>query len=103
MQLEAGQYYHNGHGERRGPMEVRTPDVWLDEYGGIYKPDGTQWNHTPDSAGNLKQGNEADEAYGYLSGLFKLVAPQCDPLPSLMGLCTQIDNYIAGLRQHANQ
>jgi hypothetical protein len=27
-----------------------------------------------------------------------LCAPQCTPLPTLMGLCTQIDNLIAGYR-----
>lgn len=43
--------------------------------------------------------DEAARAYGYLSRLFKHCAPQCEPLPDLMGLCTQIDNLIAGLRQ----
>lgn len=42
---------------------------------------------------------QSDDAYGYLSRLFKTCAPQCEPLPDLMGLCTQIDNLIAGLRQ----
>ena len=42
--------------------------------------------------------SEATQAYGYLARLFKEVAPQCSPLPTLMGLCTQIDNYIAGIR-----
>lgn len=42
--------------------------------------------------------SEAEQAYGYLSRLFKEVAPQCEPLPNLLGVCTQIDNYIAGLR-----
>lgn len=43
--------------------------------------------------------SEAEQAYGYLSRVFEVVAPQCKPLPTLMGLCTQIDNYIAGLRR----
>jgi len=38
------------------------------------------------------------QAYGYLARLFVLCAPQCTPLPTLMGLCTQIDNLIAGYR-----
>src|SRR5688572_8648211 len=38
------------------------------------------------------------DVYGYLSRLFELCAPQCKPLPDLIGLATQIDNYIAGLR-----
>lgn len=37
------------------------------------------------------------EAHGYLSRLFKSVAPQCEPSEKLIFLCTQIDNYIAGL------
>lgn len=42
--------------------------------------------------------NDAD-AYGYLSRLLKHYAPQCEPLPSLCGLCTQIDNLMVGLAQ----
>lgn len=42
---------------------------------------------------------ERDEAYGYLSRLFVSCAPQCEPLPTLPGLATQIDNYIAGCHQ----
>ena len=42
---------------------------------------------------------EAEEAYGYLSRLFKFCAPQCEPLPTLIGVCTQIDNLIAGYRE----
>jgi hypothetical protein len=38
------------------------------------------------------------QAYDYLARLFVTCAPQCTPLPSLMGLCTQIDNLIAGYR-----
>jgi hypothetical protein len=39
---------------------------------------------------------EAARAYGYLSRLFVSCAPQCTPLPDLMGVCTQIDNLICG-------
>ena len=38
------------------------------------------------------------EAYEYLRRVFEICAPQCTPLPDLMGLCTQIDNLIAGYR-----
>lgn len=41
---------------------------------------------------------EGHEAYGYLSRLLTSYAPQCEPLPDLMGLCTQIDNLLTGLR-----
>jgi hypothetical protein len=30
-------------------------------------------------------------------------APQCEPLPDLLGVCTQIDNLIVGLRERASQ
>ena len=35
-------------------------------------------------------------AYQYLCRMFEHCAPQCTPLPDLVGLCTQIDNLIAG-------
>jgi hypothetical protein len=41
---------------------------------------------------------ETDRAYAYLSRLFVVCAPQCEPLPTLLGVCTQIDNLIAGYR-----
>lgn len=44
---------------------------------------------------------EHTEAYGYGSRLLKLLAPECEPLPTLPGLMTQLDNYIAGLREKA--
>lgn len=31
--------------------------------------------------------------------LFAIVAPQCQPMESLSGLVSQINNYIAGLRE----
>ncbi len=42
---------------------------------------------------------EQAEAYGYASRLFKLLAPQCEPLDTTAGVLTQLDNYIAGLNQ----
>ena len=38
------------------------------------------------------------DAYRYLVRLFEICAPQCTPLPDLIGVCTQIDNVIAGYR-----
>lgn len=46
----------------------------------------------------LGKPKEAVEAHGYLSRMFKNCAPQCEPLPDLLGVCTQIDNLIAGYR-----
>jgi len=40
-----------------------------------------------------------DNAYGYASRLFKHLAPQCIPLPDTLGVLTQLDNYITGLRE----
>lgn len=40
---------------------------------------------------------EAAQAHGYLSRLLTHYAPQCEPLPDLMGLCSQIDNLIVGM------
>lgn len=39
-----------------------------------------------------------EKAHAYLSRLLVRHAPQCEPLPDLMGLCTQIDNLLTGLR-----
>jgi hypothetical protein len=39
--------------------------------------------------------------HDYLLRLWKLVAPQCEPLPTLGGLATQFDNYITGLQARA--
>ena len=39
------------------------------------------------------------EAHRYLSQLLRHNAPQCEPLPDLPGLATQIDNLIAGMKQ----
>lgn len=39
-----------------------------------------------------------DGAYRYLRNVFEISAPQSTSLPDLMGLCTQIDNLIAGYR-----
>lgn len=61
MKLEAGKLYIDGHGDVCGPMEERTPGVWINQHGTIYHPDGTQWNHVPDSAGNLKRITSASQ------------------------------------------
>ena len=50
----------------------------------------------------LKQ--QIAKATGYLTRLFHIVAPECKPMDTLLMLCTQIDNYIAGQnRQIAEQ
>lgn len=41
--------------------------------------------------------SEAVQAHAYLSRLLTACAPTCEPLPDLMGVCTQIDNLLAGL------
>ena len=45
---------------------------------------------------NLALKEERDEAIGYTSRLFKILAPQCTPQHTVMGLILQLDNYIAG-------
>src|SRR5262245_15221793 len=47
-------------------------------------------HHPSESSARTPSADHADrdEAYGYLSRLFKQVAPQCEPLPTLVGLAT---------------
>jgi hypothetical protein len=45
---------------------------------------------------------EIEQAYGYLSRLFLRCAPQCEALSDLLGVCTQIDNYIVGLKRECD-
>lgn len=52
---------------------------------------------------NPDKERERDQAYGYLSRLFTAWAPQCEPLPDLLGLCTQLDNYGTGLRAYTDR
>jgi hypothetical protein len=40
---------------------------------------------------------ERDEARAYLSRLLQIRHPTVEPLPDLLGVCTQIDNALAGL------
>jgi chromosome segregation ATPase len=37
--------------------------------------------------------------YSYLVNLFAVCAPRCQPLPTLSGIITQLDNYIDGCHQ----
>lgn len=37
-----------------------------------------------------------DKAQGYLSRCLKALYPNVKPLPDLLGVCTQIDNVLAG-------
>ncbi len=50
------------------------------------------------SASLAEREAEIAQAKLYLTNLFRTCAPQCEPMTDLAGLCTQIDNYIAGLR-----
>lgn len=52
-----------------------------------------------DSATPFLRTTEPDEAYRYAVRLFKLLAPQCEPLTTTTGVLSQLDNYIAGLRE----
>ena len=45
---------------------------------------------------------EREEGYGYLCRLLVAVAPLCQPLDTILGVATQIDNYIAGLMKERN-
>jgi hypothetical protein len=37
---------------------------------------------------------EVEQAHSYLARLLQNTHPQCEPLPDLWGLCTQIDNMV---------
>lgn len=37
-----------------------------------------------------------DKAQGYLSRCLQALYPNIEPLPDLLGVCTQIDNVLAG-------
>lgn len=52
MKIENGKTYVNGRGDVL-IVEERTPGVFLDQHGGIYHPDGKQWNHIEGSTANL--------------------------------------------------
>lgn len=51
--LQHGQTYRNFRGDFRGPMDERTPDHFLDQFGTGYYPNGVQWGHNPKSTGNI--------------------------------------------------
>ena len=53
MTLEHGKYYVNKRGDELGPMNERVPRVFFDQYDRPYHPNGRQWDHTPDSTGNI--------------------------------------------------
>lgn len=58
-------------------------------------------SYSHEMAINLDKRNTKDqetEAYQYLKRLFLHLAPQCCALPDLLGVCTQLDNAIAGLK-----
>jgi len=43
-----------------------------------------------------RRGRIEREAHAYLSRLLTHYAPDCEPLPDLLGLCSQIDNLLTG-------
>jgi hypothetical protein len=53
MKIKAGKYYVNGRKDLLGPMDERTPGVFLDQFGRLYHPDGRQWDHVEGSTGNI--------------------------------------------------
>jgi len=40
------------------------------------------------------RGEVVEQAHSYLARLLQNTRPQCEPLPDLWGLCTQIDNMV---------
>ena len=44
-----------------------------------------------------RRGRIEREAHAYLSRLLTHYAPDCEPLPDLLGLCSQIDNLLTGM------
>lgn len=89
---------------------VITSDNIGDIRRGMFMPWDSSWNgwvrdetaareSTPvEPAGASEPPSEAAQAHAYLSWLLVHAAPQCEPLPDLMGLCTQIDNLLTGLQ-----
>ena len=77
----------------------------------LLRPDGAFYEdvpkHVKEMAEQLAQEQarreaveqELNEGKGYLVRLWGLIAPQCNVLPTLVGLATQFDNYIAGTNQ----
>ena len=53
--------------------------------------------HRPPFPPEAKEVDDVADAWVYLSNVLQAVAPEVEPLPDLMGLCSQIDNLIAGL------
>jgi hypothetical protein len=55
---------------------------------------------SPPSAGATPESGEPHPAYDYAARLLRSLAPQCEPLPDMLGVLTQIDNYITGLPRY---
>ncbi|MEN6535297.1 MAG: hypothetical protein ABFD89_16655 [Bryobacteraceae bacterium] len=49
--------------------------------------------------GYLQLRRQSSAAYGYLERLLKSFHPDIDPLPDLLGLCTQIDNAMTEIKE----
>lgn len=57
--------------------------------------------HAPNSPESPDGSSEAKQARDDLAHLFKHYAPQCEPMKSLMGVVSQIDNLLVGMRDDA--
>jgi hypothetical protein len=60
---------------------------------------GETWKHLPGAAPlPAPVAGEGETPHEYLSRLLTHYAPQCQPLPDLLGLCSQIDNLLTGMK-----
>lgn len=72
MNIENGKRYLNGRGDQIGPMDERAEGVFLDQYGRLYRPDGRQWDHHPESTGNIALAVDESEV-GRLRAAFQRI------------------------------
>ncbi len=52
---------------------------------------------SPDAGSHLLTPEQVNQAYAYACRLFKHYAPQCECLPDLMGVISQLDNLLYGM------
>jgi hypothetical protein len=61
---------------------------------------GETWDLSPNDQAALKAVLlHLSAVHAYLSRLLTHYAPDCEPLPDLLGLCSQVDNLLTGLNQ----
>ena len=53
LRLQSGTIYRNGRGDIIGPMRALSPEMFLDQYGTLYRSNGIQYGHVPGSTGNI--------------------------------------------------